>query len=676
MNKAYFALTVSISSLLGCAGQPIYDDPGNPPLNLAGITENSLSETFRHEMSYRSKNAATRRTGLALSGGGSKAGLFAHGILQGLNDTGLINQIDVVSATSGGNYPVYWYFTKHIEARKQSFDVNRIFDDCVPAWYGNPKHNHSFAFATVHQAVKLAEKEGRPVCRNNNSAHFLSDAQGQDRLRWQAHLARWPDLFETRITVPKGDKQPAPWYDTFWLGLRLLGEVPLTYLPFDSGVPVAYQRGIERTWGLNPEPRSFQKLTDSNISEQDQWKYTNSDQTVFGAYHVDKNSVTWESLQDLYRADPTLPLWVMNTMEGQKQPAPNMYNLYEVTPFSYGSSRHTYHQGKPPLESVSHGVRASAAFFDEQGAIGLPQKFLALIDGLIPAFTWGVEVKQPVPPSKKEEVRLSDGGGVDNLGLISLLRRGLDQIIVVDAAQDVEGNMKDLCWVRESLRIEGYTLDFFALENLDAVCGGEKAYNVSEWRNPVLEGEIRPKEGVQVNAIKYVKLFWIKAAWNEYAVIDAANTIYPKRKNPQRPDESDAQYEKRLKDIIKNTEYLGKCGSEIGMVNCWMPVFYAHNGGNRISGPKCLKSRNERDAPDDDCFIDFPQLKTVGATFNNSTHLFWAFRELGRSASRQVYLNDQGELTTDIPQCIQHAKNREAGRRPNDWEATNWEPCE
>ena len=88
-----------------------------------------------------------------------------------------------------------------------------------------------------------------------------------------------------------------------------------------------------------------------------------------------------------------------------------------------------YHH--PPLESVSQGVRASAAFVDEQALI-------TLIDGLIPAVIWGVDIEQPAPLSKEEKVRLSDGGGADNLGLMSLLRRGLDQIIVVDAAEDVD----------------------------------------------------------------------------------------------------------------------------------------------------------------------------------------------------------------------------------------------
>lgn len=655
MKKIYFALAANITFLLGCAG-PLYNDPVNPPLNLAGITEESLSETFQNEMLYQGDNAAKRRIGLALSGGGSKAGLFAHGILHGLNETGLLQKIDVISATSGGNYPTYWYFTKHIEAQKYHFDISQIFDDCVPAWYGNPTYNHSYIYANVHQAVRLAEKEGQPVC--TKPAHFLNDEQGNDRLRWQAHLAGRPDLFETRITELNGDKQSAPWYDTLWLGLRLFGELPLSYLPIDSGIPLAYMRGIERTWGLNPEPRT---------SENEMWEYSNSDQTFFGALHVNQKSVTWESLQELYSQKPTLPLWVMNTTQGQKTDTPNMYNLYEITPFSYGSARHGYHNGTPPINSISYGVRASAAFFDKQGAVGTGEKIIGLLNPFFPATTWGVRITQPVPPSLDEQIRLSDGGGADNLGLMSLLRRGLDQIIVVDAAQDVEGRMKDLCWVRSSLQDEGYNLTLPALENLDSVCDGKKAFNVSEWKNPVITGEIIPMKGVKVGVLKHVKLFWIKAAWNEYAIRDVANDQYPYN------DKDEIGW---VNTQIGKTDYMGKCGNEKDMINCWLPVFYAHNAGPKINGPECLKSRERRGVPKDDCFIDFPQLETVGSTFYNSSYLFWAFRELGRSAALRVELNERGELTTDITQCIQLAKDKRHGRRPNDWDAKSWKENE
>ncbi|WP_305967417.1 hypothetical protein [Marinobacter salsuginis] len=673
MKNVCFAITASLFILSGCSGAPTMKRPYPPPLNLAGVTEKSLSEAFQEEMSYRGSNAEKRRIGLALSGGGTKAGLFAHGILHGLNETGLIHHIDVVSATSGGNYPVYWYFSKHMEARKASFDVTQIFDDCVPAWYGNPDYNDIFAYANVNQAVKLAEKEGQLVCYDNNTDHFLPDSQSKDPLRWQAHLARWPDVFNTTITEVKGDPQSAPQSNTFWLSLRLLGEVPFSFLPMESGVPVAYTQGIERTWGLNPKPRIPEKLNDEDISEQDKWVYTNSDQTRwFHYYHVDQKSQDWESLRKLYKDDPTLPLWVMNTMQGEKSEHPDMNNLYEITPFSYGSPRHGYHKVSPPLESVSQGVRASAAFFDEQGTTGISHTVMTFIDGLIPAFVWGVDIEQPAPPSKDEKVRLSDGGGADNLGLMSLLRRGLDQIIVVDAAEDVDGSMDGLCWAREALKTEKYTLEMDALKDLDLVCDGEKAYNVSEWMNPVIKGEIRPNKGVQTGAIKSVKLFWIKAAWNEYAVKAAANAVDPRPKNPKRPGETASEYKKRLVDIVSNTDHLGTCGNETGMVDCWMPVFYSHNAGEDINGIECLINRKDNDP----CFIDFPQLKTVNTTYNSSTYIFWAFRELGQSASRQIYLNSQGELTTDLIQCYQDAKDKRPKRRPNDWDGANWDADE
>ena len=37
------------------------------------------------------------KIGLALSGGGTKAAVFAHGVLHGLNDAGVLPHVDVIS---------------------------------------------------------------------------------------------------------------------------------------------------------------------------------------------------------------------------------------------------------------------------------------------------------------------------------------------------------------------------------------------------------------------------------------------------------------------------------------------------------------------------------------------------------------------------------------------------
>jgi len=50
-------------------------------------------------------------------------------------------------------------------------------------------------------------------------------------------------------------------------------------------------------------------------------------------------------------------------------------------------------------------------------------------------------------------------------------------------------------------------------------------------------------------------------------------------------------------------------------VNCLLTVYYGHN----------TQTINKKDG-----YMIFPHLSTAGSTYNSSSYLFWAYRELGR----------------------------------------------
>jgi hypothetical protein len=62
---------------------------------------------------------------LALSGGGIRSSAFAIGVLQGLNETGKLREIDIISGVSGGAYAAAWY-TDH---RTRVGDDDRVLSD-------------------------------------------------------------------------------------------------------------------------------------------------------------------------------------------------------------------------------------------------------------------------------------------------------------------------------------------------------------------------------------------------------------------------------------------------------------------------------------------------------------------------------------------------------------------
>ena len=565
-------LALFLLALGGCAATV----DTRPQFDLAHATDDTFAQRFAHERQHQGGRAP--RLGLALSGGGTKAGLFAHGVLHGLNDSGLLGEVDAISSVSGGGYAAFWYFSEQLEAQRLGFDPRGIFADCFPAWWqdrqAEPALQRVFA-----QGRRQAEAAGRPVC--DAPDHWLN---ASDPLRWQAHLPRWPDVFRASITPLTGNAQSAPVRDQVSLLMSALFEVTLGWTGIESQLVQAYQAGIERAWGLTPLPRA---PAAPGTAEARRWAYSNAQADAPGALRVDPARMGWHDLQALAIAQPRLPLWVLNTNSGDKGDAPNLGLLYELTPWGHGSPALGYRQEPPPLGSVATGVRAAAAFADSQGLSHEGQRsLLNAVAAALPAARWGVKV--PLESNgHTRTVRLSDGGGADNLGLLSLVRRGVDDIVVVDAAQDPQGLMDDLCWAGRALAQEGLEMRWPHLERFDAVCAQHLrprpqdvprlGYNVSAWLNPVLPGEVRwPGTG------RVTRLWLIKAAWYQQAIRQAYNQA--------------------------------NCGTDPLAVPCELLLFYGHNTEVTLK----------------DGHMVFPQHGTAATTLNGSAYLTWGYRELGR----------------------------------------------
>ncbi len=77
---------------------------------------NVLSGYFQttESRTYRTNNTQPSLC-IALSGGGIRAAAFGIGVLQGLNESGKLGSVDVVSAVSGGAYALAWYVQNRID---------------------------------------------------------------------------------------------------------------------------------------------------------------------------------------------------------------------------------------------------------------------------------------------------------------------------------------------------------------------------------------------------------------------------------------------------------------------------------------------------------------------------------------------------------------------------------
>lgn len=599
------AILSLIASLSGCATN---SDSGmvTPKLGLVD-SEPKPSELFAAERAHLSEgNKPT--IGLALAGGGTKAAAFAHGVLHGLHDAQVLQHVDVISSVSGGSYAAMWYFTKQIEAKRHNFTITDAFKDCWPAWrVYEPVDSKKSDWIQYQNLFAKASKNEVNVCdeKTNNI--------GGDPYRFQAHIVRYPDLFRTAFTAQTSNEQTAPVKESLGLLTNAVFELLVGWMNIDTGLIDAYQAGIERTWGLNPRPREF-GAEDSTKA----WSYTNLDKDSATKYppRMDSKSATFAHLRDLYKDDSAPPVWVLQSTLGDKGKLPNMDTLYEISPFIQGSpNKNAPFQSvpekfAPEIQEIPVAVRASAAFADSQGVQPgiLKSLMVGLSNHLLPSSRWGVDIKL----NNGKKGRLSDGGGSDNLGLMSLVRRRLSHIIIADSAQDKRGTMEDLCWAKKALEQEELVMKFENLQHFDEICkfqfsmagGKDLAYNVSMWLNPVVKGEIiNPKTGDLTN------IWLIKPAWNQSELRKAYN---------------DLDFE---------------CRTVPKSLPCGLILHYANN--------------TTFETPEGG-YMDFPQDGTVSAVLNFSSYKITAYRELGRYNAGFLKIKN-GEITIDESERMQLA---------------------
>ncbi|WP_198325361.1 patatin-like phospholipase family protein [Pseudomonas alkylphenolica] len=580
------------------------------PTRALGVTElrpisHTMLASLKKDFSAEPSGGAPLSIGLALSGGGTRAAMFAHGVMQGLNDSQVLDQVDAISSVSGGSYAALWYYTKRLETRKAGIRDHRVvFTDCIPLWWQDEPRPSSSRKETelLIRAALLQAGQGnegfKRMYQCKYKMHFTFDdpatglAYNRDPFRWQTHLGRWPDIFEDSETVATGDRQGAPWWQAVKYGFVVLGEWIKAPFVETSDVAISYQYGIERAWGLNPNPRT---------SWSQAFSYTNDKGQIHTSeWHLDPDTATWQLLRALHndKSAARMPLWILNTSltpSENGRPGDVLYRdqseIFEITAFGQGSTLTGYlRTDTPVIPDLGTSVRVSGAAVDSVNTFHPP------------AIRWGATVKNPFR-AEPASIRLSDGGHTENLGLYSLLRRGARDVIIVDAEEDVEGRMEGICIARQMLKKEGAEMRFDkALINLDQVCSDwnngpgkpRHAYNTSAWFNGVVPGEVIWPEG---SAMPVSHIWLIKLGWDQAAVRRA------------------------FKD--------GKCETRAYPVSCMLAAYYGSNAGTTVR---------------DDDNLYFPQLPTAGAAFNSSTYLFWAYRELGRTAASALQIKADGTL--------------------------------
>lgn len=456
IHSAKIFVSILLLSLTSCATNQTQKTADEAALkNWQQITED--------EKAYYVKKtgAAEPQWGLALSGGGQRSASTSVGFLEGLHKADILSKLDVISTVSGGSYAAYWWFTKQHIGREVENDLfnnsdsqNLIFRrnySCGLCEDVDPTDNLITGKCYYKNAINDCEEgksnkiarydENRFYFNNSNRSNLLTFAQQHNKLKY-AELV----LKATSIVTA-----PAHWLANGLFDMRLNLNVFQNY----------YQNGLQRNYEFYPLALAHEKCSSEKAEDDILRCYENTN----GRFRLNKEVKPTELFNTIQ--ENNLPFWVINTTAAYSHSSvPKMTRamfdkayserffdtVYEFSPTHQGSPRFGFHKvdpESPNFVSLSRQVAISGAAVDSLGPIAnlaidaanvsLGQYInnpanddatARFFHRLIPfPFYW-------LHNYQHDETGLftylSDGGHSDNLGLYSLIRRGVKNIIVLD----------------------------------------------------------------------------------------------------------------------------------------------------------------------------------------------------------------------------------------------------
>lgn len=237
-----------------------------------------------------------------------------------------------------------------------------------------------------------------------------------------------------------------------------------------------YRCKIERTYGWND-------ITENENTDIDSCIEHKSESKTIKSYLNDINT-------------GRIPYFVYNTTVIEPIAAEGWNDgLYEFTPIFRGNKKYGY---EPWGEDES-----------------LPLSQISAISGAAIKMFLKQEVNNPHKNLSGSHIELSDGGHSENLGLISLIRRGVENIIVSDGEQDSNLTFESYYILKDRLNSWGLTLknDFLDQRSEKSVTDSDEWWDREEAR---IE-ETNLKSGnfmayVYRDDIEISKIYYIKAS--------------------------------------------------------------------------------------------------------------------------------------------------------------------
>lgn len=689
--KISLPLLFALSLVQGCSSTAVSDSSTlKEETSLKGdyFSPKVLQNKFKMEAA--GSNNRSPQLGLALAGGGTKAASFSMGVMQGMVESGLIDNIDILSTVSGGGYTGFWYYARLILDDPHFRDPGRtnaklrasFFADCFPNRY---LENFRVSSGAGEEDV-FDLPRGVDLCPRSNLTNYLgsnyhdgSTAVSQrsysvelDPYRFQNYLRGYQDIFSlgrnligehafdySPTTEDKQFSKEVP--ETLMLtavsmALNLIPNYVFDWEINVSATRLAYERGIARTYGASP-PRC----------DEGGCKHTLFNRTIRleGDYKAAEN-ITFDDIRRAHEIKGA-PLWIINATAGEDRtvwdvgdPKPIRLTAFEFTPYGYGSGLYGYKSGGFHDITPLRATVSAAAFFDDQqkNTFEVPYRNFAAIGMKLFTLDWGVSYRNenndesvtyvhhalPFPfyymhhfmgVRDSNYIHLSDGGMSENLGAYALIRRGVPNLIISDHAQDRSGTMGDVCSLKRQIEEQGLYLLVPGLKDLNSQCSekGEvtSGYDIFNWHHPVLLGCI-VSEKYKDNACANMK----EASDDKHY---SAHLFLIK---PALANESVRKSLNLISSACDGSDQSEECYKAIrnactaNSMNDSSPMWQG------ARPPSCevfsfwKKNAYASAGTESDGCPNFPQYATVGMTINSSPWMYGAMRDLAAYYAQRV----------------------------------------
>lgn len=613
----------------------------NKPINEMGLEDKRAA--FPNEI-----NNTKQDIGISLSGGGMRSASFSIGVLSGLNDNDILSNVNYISTVSGGGYAAYWYLSSLHYSQNMLVDedalppnLSAFFYDCYP--------NHEDGFGLYEGTENHLYNDECENFTHRKSAKYRFQhqvAQQSDLLNYY-HDGGGSFLQNTKLdAIQLGEY-------TGIVSAHLLS-IPLHHVAntiFDWNVQIsplktAYNYGIERAFGLYPINLMPIKL--------DSKEYKNP-QALLWMDNYAAQDLSFNSIRKAYRWNKAhcangkygdrkcnpMPFWIINTAAnlnrsvcGVSITESKSNRIFEFTPESYGSESNGYVDKPYSNLSVSDVVQLSGAAMDSQysslsgplGSFGLHLLNFNLgqkVDNYhpdSPNSQWRSLL--PIPfycfprvksPSEASSIYLSDGAHVEHTGAYALIRRGVKNVIMVDASQDNKGEWLEVKNLAEMLKQE-HGLDLTLSQN--GLDGKPTLIPLLDAHGQVIIDMVVNPNHANQNIYKGTVTGFSKGFVDDDEEQNLVNIWF-------------------IKTGIVNEWMASNCENEAAYP-CSVSTYYAHRHNKK--GDECVGIDNYL----------FPNNSTIGMSFEMAQNIYYAYRDLGRYIAKKIKRGADGELSVEI----------------------------